>query len=44
MHPEQHAGVVKTPSKWQTRQPIYGTSVEAWKSYTNWLGVLTDLI
>jgi Flp pilus assembly protein TadD len=44
LHPEQHRGVVKTPSKWQTRQPIYGSSVEVWKSYEKWLGVLRDLI
>jgi hypothetical protein len=43
LHPEQHRGVVKTPSKWQTRQPIYSNSVDQWRRYENWLGPLRDL-
>ena len=31
---------VTTPSKWQVRQPIYKTSVGAWKRYENHLGPL----
>jgi Flp pilus assembly protein TadD len=44
LHPEQHEGVVKTPSKWQTRQPIYASSVDAWRAYEKWLGPLRDLM
>jgi hypothetical protein len=29
---------VKTPSKWQTRQLIYRTSVARWRRYEPWLG------
>jgi hypothetical protein len=31
---------VKTPSKWQTRQPIYRNSVARWRRYEPWLGPL----
>jgi serine/threonine-protein kinase len=34
---------VKTPSKWQTRQPIYRTSVARWRRYEPWLGPLRAL-
>ena len=44
LHPEQQRGVVKTPSKWQTRQPIYRSSIDQWKSYQKWLGALVDLV
>jgi hypothetical protein len=35
---------VKTPSKWQTRQPIYRDSVERWRRYEPWLGPLRALL
>jgi len=35
---------VKTPSKWQTRQPIYRNSVARWRRYEPWLGPLRALI
>jgi hypothetical protein len=35
---------VKTPSKWQTRQPIYRSSVERWRRYEQWLGPLRGLV
>ncbi len=41
---EHNPRAVKTPSKWQTRQPIYRTSVARWKRYEPWLGPLQELI
>ena len=35
---------VNTPSKWQTRQPIYPTSVARWRRYEPWLGPLRALV
>ena len=40
LHPESNPRAVKTPSKWQTRQPIYRTSVARWRRYEPWLGPL----
>jgi tetratricopeptide (TPR) repeat protein len=44
LHPECNPRAVKTPSKWQTRQPIYRTSVERWRRYEPWLGPLRALV
>ncbi len=44
LHPESNTRAVKTPSKWQTRQPIYSTSVARWRRYEPWLGSLQVLI
>ncbi len=33
---------VKTPSRWQVRQPIYSSSVDRWKRYEKHLGPLQD--
>jgi len=44
LHPESNPRAVKTPSKWQTRQPIYRTSVERWRRYEPWLGALRGLV
>jgi hypothetical protein len=44
LHPEQNPRAVKTPSKWQTRQPIYRGSVERWRRYEPWLGPLRALL
>jgi len=41
---EHNPRAVKTPSKWQTRQPIYRTSVARWRRYEPWLGPLGALI
>jgi tetratricopeptide (TPR) repeat protein len=41
---ERNPRAVKTPSKWQTRQPIYRTSVERWRRYEPWLGPLSALV
>ena len=35
---------VNTPIKWQTRQPIYRTSVARWRRYEPWLGPLRALV
>jgi tetratricopeptide (TPR) repeat protein len=43
LHPEDNPRAVKTPSKWQTRQPIYRTSVARWRRYEPWLGPLREL-
>jgi tetratricopeptide (TPR) repeat protein len=40
---ERNPRAVKTPSKWQTRQPIYRSSVERWRRYEPWLGPLRAL-
>jgi hypothetical protein len=31
---------VRTPSRWQVRQPIYSSSVNRWKRYEKYLGPL----
>ncbi len=43
LRPESNPRAVKTPSKWQTRQPIYRTSVARWRRYERWLGPLRVL-
>jgi tetratricopeptide (TPR) repeat protein len=43
LRPESNTRAVKTPSKWQTRQPIYRTSVARWRRYEPWLGPLRAL-
>ena len=44
LRPERNPRPVKTPSKWQTRQPIYRNSVERWRRYEPWLGPLRTLL
>jgi tetratricopeptide (TPR) repeat protein len=44
LRPETNSRAVKTPSKWQTRQPIYRTSVARWRRYEPWLGPLRALV
>jgi tetratricopeptide (TPR) repeat protein len=44
LRPEDNPRAVNTPSKWQTRQPIYRTSVERWRRYEPWLGPLRGLV
>jgi len=44
IHPETNRRMVKTPSKWQTRQPIYQSSIARWKRYSPWLGPLHALV
>ena len=42
--PEKNPRAVNTPSKWQTRQPIYRTSVARWRRYEPYLGALRALV
>ena len=44
LRPESNPRAVKTPSKWQTRQTIYRTSVARWRRYEPWLGPLRALV
>jgi tetratricopeptide (TPR) repeat protein len=44
LHPEENLRVVKTPSKWQARQPIYRSAVGRWRNYEPWLGALRLLV
>jgi tetratricopeptide (TPR) repeat protein len=44
LRPESNPRAVKTPSKWQTRQKIYRTSVARWRRYEPWLGPLRALV
>jgi tetratricopeptide (TPR) repeat protein len=43
LFPERNRRAVKTPSKWQARQPIYRHAVGRWRSYEPWLGPLGAL-
>ena len=43
LHPESNLRAVRTPSKWQARQPIYRNSVARWRRYEPWLGPLGAL-
>ena len=44
LRPERNPRAVRTPSKWQTRQPIYHSSVARWRRYEPWLGQLRPLV
>jgi Flp pilus assembly protein TadD/LPS sulfotransferase NodH len=44
LRPESNPRAVRTPSKWQARQPIYRNSVARWRHYEPWLGPLRALI
>jgi tetratricopeptide (TPR) repeat protein len=44
LRPHLNPRAVRTPSKWQTRQPIHRNSVERWRHYQPWLGPLRDLL
>jgi tetratricopeptide (TPR) repeat protein len=43
LFPQRNVRAVKTPSKWQARQPIYRRAVGRWHSYEPWLGPLGAL-
>ncbi len=43
LHPERNPRAVKTPSKWQARQPIYRHAAERWRRYEGLLGALDTL-
>ena len=44
LRPELNPRLVKTPSKWQARQPIYRDAVRRWPRYEPWLGPLGALL
>lgn len=44
LEPERRAGVVSTLSRWQVRQPLYGSSVGRWKNYEEQLQPLIDAL
>jgi tetratricopeptide (TPR) repeat protein len=44
LRPESNPRAVRTPSKWQARQPIYRNSVARWRRYEPWLGELRPLV
>jgi tetratricopeptide (TPR) repeat protein len=44
LRPESNPRAVRTPSKWQARQPIYRNSVARWRRYEPWLGPLSPLV
>jgi tetratricopeptide (TPR) repeat protein len=44
LRPESNPRAVRTPSKWQARQPIYRNSVARWRRYEPWLGSLRALV
>jgi len=44
LHPERNPRIVKTPSKWQARQPIYRDAIARWRRYEPHLGPLRPLL
>jgi tetratricopeptide (TPR) repeat protein len=44
LRPEDNERVVRTPSFWQVRQPIYQSSSERWRRYEPWLNEFEDLL
>ena len=44
LRPERNPRVVRTPSKWQVRQPINAPAADAWRRYAPWLGPLAGLL
>jgi hypothetical protein len=45
LRPELNDRVITTPSRWQSRQPVYRRAVERWRNYEPWLagfGLLPD--
>lgn len=40
---EHNESAIRTPSKWQARQPIYSGSIDRWKRYEPWLLEIMEL-
>jgi hypothetical protein len=40
---DQNLSAIRTPSKWQARQPVYRTSVNRWRRYEPWLREILEL-
>ncbi len=43
LRPERNPRIVRTPSRWQVRQPITAPAAQAWRRYEPWLGPLAAL-
>ena len=43
LRPDQVARAIRTPSKWQVRQPISRNAIGSWRVYEPWLGPLRVL-
>jgi tetratricopeptide (TPR) repeat protein len=43
LRPQESRRMVRTPSRWQVRQPIHGGSVDRWRRYEPYLGALAAL-
>jgi Flp pilus assembly protein TadD len=37
LFPERNSRLVETPSQWQVRQPVYGSSIGRWKRFAEWM-------
>ena len=44
LRPERHRRIIKTPSKWQARQPISPAAAGSWRRFEPWLGPLAALL
>ena len=44
LRPELNPRTVRTPSRWQARQPINRDAAERWRRYEPWLGGLRELV
>ncbi len=44
LRPDRNPRIVRTPSRWQARQPIYRDAVRRWTRYEPWLGPLRELL
>lgn len=44
LRPDLNPRAVRTPSKWQARQPIHRASIQRWRRYEPWLGALRPLL
>lgn len=43
LRPELNPRTIKTPSKWQARQPVNRSAVDSWRRYAPWLNELATL-
>ena len=44
LRPHDNKRLVATPSAWQVRQPVYGSSVARWRRFEPWLGEFSQLL
>lgn len=43
LRPQDNQRIVRSASRWQARQPIYGHAVGRWKRYEPWIGAFREL-